>query len=429
MIAVSREGGARRTDHRPGGRWICGSRRDGATIEAVPLPDDADAPDEAAAAAAPADAPGDAEAVALPVATAPVALPVGGGGSAGVRRSSSLVKSIPRPRRSAGGGMNFTRPAARAEAGTGTGDEVAEEAAGGVGALEATGGVGTLAPTTPILDGDEVQEGSGALLADAGPIGRRSGGMLASRAPAGPSGAAAPDPAERNLTGTPGQVIETEDVGSTVRIFRVGRPAGLSFRAGQYVKVGLPGARRGSFTIASAPHESHLELCIELIPGGRLTPRMFATSAGGRLDVGETAKGSFTLDESGTTHLMVATVTGIAPLRSMLRDALRKGTRDHFVVLHGASYADELPYRAELEGLAAIDERVSYTPTVSRPGEPRNAGWRGATGRVDELAAEVAATLPGATTRAYACGNPGMVDTVTQALRQRGLKVLTEKFD
>ena len=48
---------------------------------------------------------------------------------------------------------------------------------------------------------------------------------------------------------------------------------------------------------------------------------------------------------------MVATVTGIAPLRSMLRDAMRRGIDAEFVVLHGASYADELPYHEELVAL------------------------------------------------------------------------------
>ena len=224
-------------------------------------------------------------------------------------------------------------------------------------------------------------------------------------------------------------MLETENFGPSVRIFRIGRPPGFTFTAGQYLKAGLTGARQGSFTIASAPHESHLELCIELIPGGRLTPRMFAIAAGGRMEIGDTAKGSFVLDTSGSTHLMVATVTGIAPLRSMLRHALHTGTRDSFVILHGASYADELPYLDELTALAAADDRVRYVPTVSRPGEARNAGWQGATGRVDELAMKVVPSLDGLATRAYACGNPDMVDIVTRQLRERGLKVLNEKFD
>jgi hypothetical protein len=77
---------------------------------------------------------------------------------------------------------------------------------------------------------------------------------------------------------------------------------------------------------------------------------------------------------------MVGTVTGIAPLRSMLLDALHRGVDAEFVVLHGARYSDELPYFDELAALAASDPRVEYRPTVSRPTEPRNARWSGDTG-------------------------------------------------
>ena len=109
-------------------------------------------------------------------------------------------------------------------------DEAEGEAAQGATA-STTGAADTVA------DGDT----TGGRTAPAGPIGVGGGGSLARRAPAGADGPATRGrTAERALSGTPGQVIETEDVGPRVRIFRVGRPSGLSFRAGQYLKVGLP---------------------------------------------------------------------------------------------------------------------------------------------------------------------------------------------
>ena len=272
----------------------------------------------------------------------------------------------------------------------------------------------------------------------AGPIGslRAPSAVLSlpadTTAPADPSAPApVPSPVAKGppLSGPAGQILQIVDVGPSVRIFKVGRPAGLTFTGGQYLKAGIDAGRTASFSLSSAPHETHLELCIELIPGGRLTPQLFALRPGGQLAVGGQAKGSFVLDTSGHTHLMVATVTGIAPLRSMLRQALHEGTNDRFVVLHGASYADELPYHDELVALAATDPRVDYVPTVSRPAEARNAGWTGSTGRVDPLASNVAVTLDRGDLRAYACGNPGMISTVTSDLEGLGIKVRSEAFD
>jgi ferredoxin-NADP reductase len=230
-------------------------------------------------------------------------------------------------------------------------------------------------------------------------------------------------------SGPPGQVLSMEQVATGIRILRVGRPSSFDYRAGQYMKVGVAGRRSGSFSLASSPRDAHLEFCVELIPGGRLTPAMFTLAVGDRVVLGERAKGSLRLDTSARTHLMVATVTGVAPLRSLLRQALHDGVAGEFVVLHGASHADELPYAEELGRLAAADARVSYVATVSRPGASRNAGWSGSTGRVDELASATAAGLDPATTHVYATGNAGMISNVRSTLGARGFRVSTEAFD
>ncbi len=230
-------------------------------------------------------------------------------------------------------------------------------------------------------------------------------------------------------TGAPGRLIELERVGPDIGLLRIGKPTGLTFTAGQYLRLGLTGVRRAKFTIASAPHDPYLEVCVEAIPGGRLTPRLLALGPGAVLDVESSAKGSFVLDRAGSVHLMIATGTGIAPFRSMVRDALHRGLPGTFVVLHGASFADHLPYRDELAALAASDTRLTYVPTVSRPDDPRNRGWTGATGRVDALAVEMLPTVAGPGTRAYACGLGAMVSAVTSALKANGLKVSSETFD
>jgi NAD(P)H-flavin reductase len=301
------------------------------------------------------------------------------------------------------------------------------------------GPIGSLrTPTAPVTPLDAPLDAPSADPSGVAPDGAPSAGdlQLAPAAPVAsarggtaPPTAAAPAADVAPISGPAGQILEIVDVGPSVRIFKVGRPAGLTFTGGQYLKAGIDAVRTASFSLASAPYETHLELCIELIPGGRLTPQMFALRPGGTLALGGQVKGSFVLDTTGHTHLMIATVTGIAPLRSMLRQALHDGTNDRFVVLHGASYVDELPYHDELVALAATDPRVEYVPTVSRPGEARNAGWSGQTGRVDPLASNVAVTLDRGDLRAYACGNPGMVSTVTSDLRALGIRVSSETFD
>lgn len=239
-----------------------------------------------------------------------------------------------------------------------------------------------------------------------------------------PASAPAPGPADDGPT----RVLAIERVAADVLIMRVTRPASLRFQAGQHLKLGPAGGRQGTFSIASAPHEPYLEFCIELIPGGQVTPALFALAPGAAVDLADGAKGALAL-AAAAQHLMVATVTGIAPLRSLLRDALHRGVDGRFLVLHGASHADDLPYRAELDALGASDERIEYRPTVSRPGLRRNAGWLRDVGRVDDLARRVAGSLDSAQTHVYACGNPGMVERMDDELGRMGFDVSTEKFD
>lgn len=260
---------------------------------------------------------------------------------------------------------------------------------------------------------------------------------------------------ERAAQAQPGSVLAATTVGAgAICILRVARPAGLSFRAGQHIKLGLPDSAgsegpKNPYTIASAPSEPHLEFCIERVPGGRLSPRLCSLQPGARVSLDERsqAKGDFLLAPDADVHLMFATVTGISPFRSMLRDVAARGAwSSRFVILHGASFGDELVYQEELQALAQrFPQRVRYLASVSRPSDPRNRGFSGLSGRVANLAPGLASELmrelaagghagghPSnvpSRIQAYACGNPEMVTQVHRALGALGLAVRSEVFD
>ena len=68
--------------------------------------------------------------------------------------------------------------------------------------------------------------------------------------------------------------------------------------------------------------------------------------------------------------------------------------------------------------------------TVSRPDEERNAGWKGAKGRVNTIAEHYLQTfeLPMDDTRVYACGHPGMIEDVKAKMTPQGWKFTEERF-
>jgi ferredoxin--NADP+ reductase len=205
------------------------------------------------------------------------------------------------------------------------------------------------------------------------------------------------------------------------------------FVPGQYCTIGVDGLER-PYSIVSSPREPLIELFIELIwpPNGRLTPLLHALKVGDTVTLRPRAKGVFVLHPEYHHHVMVATVTGVAPFVSMLRHTVDTAEySDHFFyVLEGASYVDEFGYDEELAALAAGHPHVKFVATCSRPREPRNAQWRGETGRVNAIVERHMQgwALEPPATCVYACGNPQMIEDIKARAARSGFHVESERF-
>ena len=204
----------------------------------------------------------------------------------------------------------------------------------------------------------------------------------------------------------------------------------LAFKPGQYATLAVESGGRTierAYSIVSAPHEDELELFFELIPHGELTPLLHPLQPGDTLRVRRRAKGAFLLDEASgrDLHAFFCTVTGIAPVVSIVRSLARRSEegeamRARLLVLQAASRSWELSYQGELEAAAHAHDWLRYVPLVSRPWE--DDAWRGEVGRVEDVArkhADLVGFEPGRTT-AYVCGHPGMSENVKAILLRRG---------
>ena len=228
-------------------------------------------------------------------------------------------------------------------------------------------------------------------------------------------------------------LTERRDITHDLMVIKLKPETDMDFKPGQYCTLGLDGIER-AYSIVSAPHEPELEIFVELVPepDGVLTPLMWAMREGDQMSIRPRCKGIFTLDEKYHSHLMLATVTGVAPFVSMLRSYFHRGAQGHrFYVLEGASYYDEFVYDQELGEMGREHpETVFFLPTVSRPQEERNKDWDGETGRVNQIAEKYIEKLElePETTLVYACGHPGMIEDVKERLKPKGFNVKEERF-
>ena len=206
----------------------------------------------------------------------------------------------------------------------------------------------------------------------------------------------------------------------------------FTFVPGQYCTIGAGGIER-PYSIVSSPREGLIELFIERIPPpeGHVTPLLHELRAGDTVTMRPRAKGVFLLKPEFRHHVMVATVTGVAPFVSIVRHwAESPDGASSFYVLEGASYADEFGYDAELAKLAAEHANVRFVPTCSRPRDPRNAAWQGETGRVNTIVERHVGRwrLDPAQTCIYACGHPSMIADLRARFTGTGFGFEEERF-
>jgi ferredoxin/flavodoxin---NADP+ reductase len=229
-------------------------------------------------------------------------------------------------------------------------------------------------------------------------------------------------------------ITKRADFAPDLWMIRIDPGAEYRFAPGQYATLGVErDARRleRPYSIVSSPYENELEFFFELVPQGETTPPLYELQLGDEVLLRKTAKGRFTLDTEQperTNHLLVSTVTGVAPFVSYVRTLYkdwkegRFGGKHTLYLLSGASRSWEFGYRDELENLSNEVPWFKCVFTVSRPWEDEE--WKGEVGRVDELIRKYADQwgCTGKNTVAYVCGHPEMVEHAKGILKRVGFK-------
>ena len=225
-------------------------------------------------------------------------------------------------------------------------------------------------------------------------------------------------------------ITKRVDIAPELWMIRIQPNREFKFAPGQYATLGLDGPNKRTerpYSIVSAPHESELEFFFELVPPGDLTPLLYRLQPGHEVLVRRVPKGRFMLDtQSGrTNHLLICTVTGVAPFVSFIRTLYKDWKEGKFAgehklfLLNGASRSWEFGYLEELQKLAREVPWLEYVPTVSRPWEDEK--WTGETGRVDDILRKYTDMWGlGTNATAYLCGHPSMVESSKGILKRIG---------
>jgi ferredoxin-NADP reductase len=211
------------------------------------------------------------------------------------------------------------------------------------------------------------------------------------------------------------ELVEETAHAKTIVLDRSGWPGHV---AGQHLDVRLTAedgyqAER-SYSIASAPEDERLELTVERIDDGEVSPYLTdELRSGDQLELRGPVGGHFTWRvEDGGPLLLVAGGSGLVPLMAMIRHrAAHKATIDTRLLVSSRSW-DDLLYRDELSRMSGeMGLTTEFTLTRSQP-----PGWSGFDRRVDAEMLTLIGPRVSEQPRIFVCGPTAFVESVADAL-------------
>jgi ferredoxin-NADP reductase len=233
------------------------------------------------------------------------------------------------------------------------------------------------------------------------------------------------------LTWQLARVVETIAETPTAKTLVLEVPEWPGHDAGQHVDIRLTApdgyqAQR-SYSIASAPEHSHLELTVETIDDGEVSPYLTEElRVGDELELRGPIGGYFVWREGlGGPLQLVAGGSGIVPLRSMLAHRAAVSRAVPTRLLYSARTLQDVIYRDEL---ARAGEGVTLDLALTRAWPP---DWAGLTGRVDEDTIARVTFAAGERPWVYVCGPTGFVEHVSASMVAAGHptdRIKTERF-
>jgi len=210
--------------------------------------------------------------------------------------------------------------------------------------------------------------------------------------------------------------------------FELQKPLKMDFLAGQYlsVKVSDQGLRR-SYSICSSPDIKHgFEFLIDRQPGGVGCKFFDSLKFGDEIET-LGPLGTFVMadDEHEKEVILVATGSGIAPLRAMILDRLQvHHDKRKITLLWGMRHETELFWELDFQDISQEIDNFEFMPVISQP----ISNWPLTVGRVTQYLKEANLNEE---TGYYLCGSAAMITEVKSILQQRGIPnhfIYHEKF-
>ena len=226
------------------------------------------------------------------------------------------------------------------------------------------------------------------------------------------------------------RLIESHDLAPEIKHFTFDVPEveQLPYLPGQFVSFSREFGDKKltrAYSTASPPNGNQFELCLNRVQDGLFSPYLFSMKPGDTVEM-KGPLGYFTWRYPHSDSILVATGTGVAPLRSMLKAYLEAGGDREMTLVFGVRYERSLLYRSEFQEMQQRYRNFHFLPVLSRPEHE----WTGLSGHVQPHVLQVLDKRQDMDV--YICGLKAMVDDMRSRLKELGLDrkhIVFEKYD
>jgi ferredoxin-NADP reductase len=195
-----------------------------------------------------------------------------------------------------------------------------------------------------------------------------------------------------------------------------------------------------AYSLASAARGNEFDVCVNRVDGGFFSNLLCDLEVGQALQF-HGPHGLFLLRSPLTDSILIATGTGIAPMRGFVQHLFPENGEDRsegktLWLVYGTRYESEIYYEDYFEQVAARQPNFFYSKTLSRA-QPE---WAGSRGYVQEVVEQIARehgkdNAPGGppfSIHAYICGLNEMVSANRDTLKGLGWErkqIIFERYD
>ncbi len=213
----------------------------------------------------------------------------------------------------------------------------------------------------------------------------------------------------------PTDVLDVVAETPTIRTLVLKPALPISFKAGQFVTVAIPGVGEGPFTPSSRP-SVHDIIHVSIMKTGRVTQKIHQLNKGDRIAVRGPFGNGYPMDEyKGKEILVLGGGCGFAPLRSLMYSFFeRSGQFKKLYFRGGCRTAKDLLYKSEMTEDWAKRKDLNMRLTV----DVGDDDWKGNVGVVTTILDDVDMDYKQAV--AVVCGPPIMMKFGTFKLLEMG---------